>query len=72
MSDWFNEFNSVFFITITSILFGVISLSIKTCLKSKCKKIDCCGLVIERDTEAEEHIDERAMELRRNDSTVNI
>ena len=72
MSDWFNEFNSVFFITITTIVFGVISLSIKTCLKSKCKKIDCCGLVIERDTTAEEHIDERAMELRRNDSTVNL
>jgi hypothetical protein len=72
MSDWYDTFDSAFFITITTIIFGVVSLSIRSCLRSKCKKLDCCGILIERDTEAEEHIDERAMELKRNDSTVNI
>ena len=71
MTDWYNEFNSVFFITITTIIFGVVSLSIRTCLRSKCKRLDCCGILVERDVEVEEHIDERAMELRRNDS-INI
>lgn len=72
MGDWYDTFDSAFFITITTIIFGVVSLSIRTCLRSKCKKLDCCGVVVERDTIAEEHIDERAMELRRENSSVNI
>ena len=69
MSEWYQEFNSTFFITITTIVFGVVSLSIRTCLRSKCKQLNCCGLNIERDTEAEEHIEERQFELGRNDSS---
>lgn len=38
--------------------FGFLGGLIAVCYKSKCKKIACCGIVIERDIEAEEHIDE--------------
>jgi hypothetical protein len=38
--------------------FGFLGGLVAICYKSKCKKISCCGLVVERDIEAEEHIDE--------------
>ena len=39
MNDWINVFDGVFFITISTIVFG---LSIKYCLKSKCENISLC------------------------------
>ena len=53
MSDWYDQFNSVFFITITTITLGVISLSVKYCLKSKCDQFECCCLKIHRNTNQE-------------------
>jgi len=40
---------------------GILVLIIGTCYRSKCRYIKCWGIEIERDTQAEEEIDE--MEL---------
>jgi hypothetical protein len=45
---------SGFYITV----FGFLGAALAVCYKSKCKRFACCGLVIERDIDAEEHIDE--------------
>ena len=42
MNDWINVFDGVFFITISTIVFGFFGLSIKYCLKSKCENISLC------------------------------
>lgn len=54
---WYNEFNSVFFITIFTLLFGSIGVCLKYCLKSKCDivMLHClgCGINIHRNVEVE-------------------
>jgi len=73
---WYEIFDSVFWITVLSILTGCIGLCIKYCLKSKCDNVKCCyGLVeIHRDIEAETEEEMKQMELgiSRNESKINI
>jgi hypothetical protein len=59
MGDWYNVYDGVFFISLATLFFGCLSLTIKTCYKSKCKTCRFCGgmFFIERDTENEEKID---------------
>lgn len=66
MSDWYNIYDGVFFISLATLLFGCLSLSIKTCYKSKCKTCKICGGLfhIERDTENEEKIDIEAIDTK--------
>jgi len=42
--------------------FGFLGGLVALCYKSKCKKISCCGLVIDRDVEGEERIDQIEIE----------
>ena len=66
MSDaWINTFDGVFFITISTLLFGCFGLSIRYCLKSRCDTINLCyGLIsVHRDVKTEEEIEIRRMEL---------
>jgi hypothetical protein len=44
---------SGFYITV----FGFLGAVLAVCYKSKCRKIACCGIVIDRDVEGEEKID---------------
>ena len=55
-----------FLITSSGLCLAVIA----ACYKSKCRTIRCCGIEIERDTDAEEQIDEIEMENRRSESKV--
>ena len=54
---WFSEFDSVFWITLATLLTGFIGLSIKYCLKSKCSNINICYgcLQIDRAVELEQN-----------------
>lgn len=69
---WFEEFNSIFFITISTIVVGAFGLSVKYCLKSKCEKFSvCCGLLhIDRrvDLETQERIREIELGINSNES----
>lgn len=38
---WYNTFDAVFFITITTIIAGSFGLVVKFCLKSKCEEVNC-------------------------------
>ena len=69
--SWYNEFGSVFFITIASIITGSIGLGFKYCIRSKCSNFSCCYglLVVNRnvDIEAQEEIKEMELGIRRRD-----
>lgn len=56
---WYSEFNSVFFITVITILTGSLALAFKFCLKSKCENFSCCFgmLSIERRVELEDDVE---------------
>jgi hypothetical protein len=56
MSDWTQEYNGAFFLSLATMFFGFLGLTIKYCLKSKCEDINICGIHIQRrvDLEVEE------------------
>jgi hypothetical protein len=65
---FYEEFDSVFFITLTTIITGFLGLTVRYCLKSKCENISFCwgGVKINRrvDLEAQQELAE--LENRRN------
>lgn len=65
MSDWIEIYDGVFFITIGSLLFGCIGLSIKYLLKSKCDNVNLCyGLIkVHRNVKVEEELEMKKIEL---------
>lgn len=71
---WYNTFDAVFWITITTIITGSIGLALKYCLKSKCDNVSCCwgGLAIHRNIDAETEEEMKAMELGIADSSRNL
>ena len=66
MSDeWIEIYDGVFFITISTLLFGCIGLSIKYLLKSKCDNVNLCyGLIkVHRNVKVEEELEMKKLEL---------
>ena len=61
MSDYLYELDSVFWITLATLIFGSVGVMLKYCFKSKCSRVSCCCFSIERDIEAE--IEEQQLEL---------
>lgn len=46
MSDWYDTFNDIFWISISATVFGFLGLTIKTVMKSKCDQTNLCwGLI---------------------------
>lgn len=72
--SWWGEFNSVFWITITTILTGSLGLAIKVCLRSKCDNVNCCwgGIIIHRNVELEQEEEMKEMEMGLGNSTRNL
>jgi hypothetical protein len=66
---WYDEFNSVFWLTLSGVLIGFCGLTARMCYKSKCKTIDCFGLHIVRDIDAEEKIDEIDLQVHGDDES---
>jgi hypothetical protein len=69
MSEW-NTFDDTFFLTLAGLLVGVCGLSIRFAYRSKCKKIDMCGIHIERDVDVEEVIDIQVDENKSSDDNI--
>jgi len=65
MSDWYGEFNAVFWITISTLVCGSFGLVIRYCLKSKCDDVKLCyGLIaIHRDVNLEVQEEMKELEL---------
>lgn len=59
---WYNEFDSIFWISLGTLLVGAFGVSVKYCLRSRCENFSlCCGLIqIKRrvDLETQEHLKE--------------
>ena len=53
-----DEKSQVFYLTVNSIATAFLLALSRQMYKSKCSRIECCGIVIERDTHAEQDIDE--------------
>jgi len=49
--------------------FSFLTGLVLVCYKSKCVRIACCGLVIDRDVQGEEKLDEDEIDLRRRKDT---
>lgn len=56
--------SEIFLTMLVTSTFAFLGAGLAVCYKSKCKKIACCGIVIERDIEAEENIDELQIQHR--------
>ena len=58
---WYDEFNSIFFLTVGSLTFGSIAMCVQYSLRSKCENINCkClgfSLNIHRNVLVEEEIE---------------
>lgn len=61
---WFDEFNSVFFTGMGTMLFGFLALLIRYAFLSKCDSVSiCCDLIkIHRAVELEEQTEEQQPE----------
>jgi hypothetical protein len=63
--SWIDEYNSVFFISIATIITGSLGLCLKYTLRSKCEHLNlCCGLIeINRRVDLEVQEEMKEMEL---------
>lgn len=46
---WYDEFDSVFWITLSGAVFAFLGVCLQAILKSRCKTCKFCGIEIERD-----------------------
>ena len=60
---WYDTFNDIFWISISTSFFALVGLTIKTALKSKCDETNLCwGLIkIHRKVELEENSEEESV-----------
>ena len=61
MVEYLDKLDSVFWLTLGGLFFGFFGVVLRYCFKSKCSRVSCCCLKIERDIEAE--IEEQQLEL---------
>ena len=71
---WYQTFDGVFFLTISSLVFGCFGLVIIYCLKSKCDNINICyGLItVHRNVELETEEEMRELEMGNKNTDENI
>lgn len=62
---WITEFNSVFFISLATIITGSLGVAIKYCLRSKCEHLSLCfGMIdIDRRVDIEANLEMKEIEL---------
>jgi hypothetical protein len=68
---WYDEFDSVFWITLSGAVFAFFGVCLQAILKSRCKKCKFCGFEIERDVAPpgqEPHLDLSTLERGRSNS----
>jgi hypothetical protein len=65
MANWTDQYDSVFFISLATLLIGAFGVSVKYCMRSKCEDLNLCfGLVhVKRNVELEARIEEKQIEL---------
>ena len=48
-APWYETFDDIFWLTISGSFFGFLAVMLRACLKSRCTKINLCGLECTRD-----------------------
>ena len=61
MADYLERLDAVFWITLATLIIGFLGLTLRYCFKSKCSRVSCCGITIERDIAGE--LEEERMEI---------
>jgi hypothetical protein len=66
MGDWYDTFDSVFWLSLSVGLFGFLGIALRYCIKSKCTDCNLCfGLLqVKRDAHAE--LEESEFEIEHN------
>jgi hypothetical protein len=60
MGHWTEEFNSVFFLSLGTMILGSFAVCLRYAYQSKCEDINVCGIVrVHRNIDAELEIDEQ-------------
>jgi hypothetical protein len=70
---WYDEFDSVFWITLSGAIFAFLGVCLQAILKSRCKSCKFCGIEIERDVAPpgrEPHLDLSVLERGRANSVA--
>lgn len=71
MPRWTQDFNSTFFLAVGSLTSASFALVVRYLIKSKCKRFECCGLVVDRDVDAELRSEEMELAFKnRQDASV--
>lgn len=60
------QLSEVFLTMLVTSGFAFLGAVLAVCYKSKCVRIACCGLVIDRDVQGEEEIDTEELRNRQN------
>lgn len=59
MGNFYDEFNSVFWLSLATMVIGSVAVCLRYSYQSKCEDISLCGLIkIHRNIEAEIELDE--------------
>ena len=59
MGDFYDEFNSVFWLSLSTMVLGSVAVCLRYSYQSKCQDISLCGLIkIHRNVDAEVELDE--------------
>lgn len=63
--SWQNVYDSVFFLSVGTLIIGFLGIAIKACIKSKCENFSCLwGLfTIKRRVDLETQLEEKEIEL---------
>ena len=76
MRNWEQTYDSVFFLSIGTLLFGFMTATLGYCLKSKCESFSvCCGLInVQRrvDLEVQEEMKQMEIEEHKQESKNNV
>ena len=65
-----STFDAVFWSFFITSVIGCILKFGSMAYKTKCKEINCCGIKITRDTEAEEKIDEETIKSKQSQNNI--
>ena len=60
---WYTTFDAVFWLTLSGSVFAFLAVGLRACLKSRCTRISCCGLEIERDVSGMVDTDDIKLDL---------
>ena len=44
--EWFNTFNNYFFLSLGAIIVGAFHFLIRSCERSRCLTLKCCGITV--------------------------